>query len=125
VNIWQSYKQDRGCLVHFVRLATTLLNDEENAGDNHVLACNFVKYPSIIIFFTDRLSNKPFLIKLTKFWLMTTPPHLKNVPTLPCNLSLIACFLTLLCHKLVWQHMQGVVGFLIFTFTILQIYCRM
>jgi len=23
VNIWQSYKQERGCLVHFVRLADT------------------------------------------------------------------------------------------------------
>ena len=22
VNIWQSYKQERGCLMHFVRLAT-------------------------------------------------------------------------------------------------------
>jgi len=29
MNIWQSYKQERGCLVHFVRLATTLLNEEE------------------------------------------------------------------------------------------------
>jgi len=37
--------------------------------------------------FTDRLSNKPFLI-----WLLTTPPHLKYVATLPCNLSLMACF---------------------------------
>jgi len=32
-------------------------------------------------------SNKPFLI-----WLLTTPPHLKYVVTLPRNLSLIACF---------------------------------
>ena len=37
--------------------------------------------------FTCRLSNKPFLI-----WLLTTPPHLKYVATLPCNLSLMACF---------------------------------
>jgi len=41
VNIWQSYKQERGCLVYFVRLAITLLKDEESARDNHVLACNF------------------------------------------------------------------------------------
>jgi len=33
------------------------------------------------------LSNKPFLI-----WLLTIPPHLKYVATLPCNLSIIACF---------------------------------
>jgi len=45
-------------------------------------------------FFTCRLSSKPFLI-----WLLTTPPHLKCVATLPCNLSLIACFLILLFHK--------------------------
>jgi len=36
---------------------------------------------------THRLSNKPFLI-----WLLTTPTHLKYVATLPCNLSLMACF---------------------------------
>ena len=37
--------------------------------------------------FTYRLSNKPFLI-----WLLTTPPHLKYVATLPCNLLLLAFF---------------------------------
>jgi len=37
--------------------------------------------------FTRRLSYKPFLI-----WLLTIPPHLKYAGTLPCNLSLIACF---------------------------------
>jgi len=31
VSIWQSYKQEGGCLVHFVCLATTLLKDEESA----------------------------------------------------------------------------------------------
>jgi len=25
-------------------------------------------------------------------WLLTAPPHLKYVATLPCNLSLMACF---------------------------------
>ena len=49
--------------------------------------------------FSGRLSNKPFLI-----WSLTTPPHLKYVAKLPCNLSLIVCFLTLLFHKVVWQH---------------------
>ena len=33
------------------------------------------------------LSNKLFQI-----WLLTTPSHLKYVATLPCNLSLMACF---------------------------------
>ena len=52
--------------------------------------------------------NKHFLI-----WLLTIPPRLKYVATLPCNLSLIACFPTLMFHKVVWQHMQDVVGFLV------------
>jgi len=51
VNIWQSYKHERGCLVHFVRLTTTLLKDEESARDNNVLACNFAKYSPILHFF--------------------------------------------------------------------------
>jgi len=29
MNIWQNYKQERGCLKHFVRLANTLLNDKK------------------------------------------------------------------------------------------------
>jgi len=70
-----------------VRLANILLKDEESARDNHVLACNFAKYSPILIFFTHRLSNKRFLI-----WLLTTPPHLQYPATLPCNLSLMACF---------------------------------
>jgi len=44
VNIWQRYKQERGCLMHFARLANTLLKDKESARNNHVLACNFAKY---------------------------------------------------------------------------------
>jgi len=43
-NIWQSDKQERDCLVHFARLANTLLKDEESARDNHVLACHFATY---------------------------------------------------------------------------------
>ena len=70
VNVWQSYKQERGFLMHFARLANTLLKDEESARDNHVFACNFAKYSPILFFFTRTLSNKPFLI-----WLLTTPPH--------------------------------------------------
>ena len=43
----QSYKQERGCLMYFVRLVNTLLNDGESARNNHVLACNFAKYSPI------------------------------------------------------------------------------
>ena len=35
----------------------------------------------------DAISNKPFQI-----WILTTPPHLQYVATLPCNVSLMACF---------------------------------
>jgi len=51
------------------------------------LLVTFSKYSPILNFFTHRLSNKPLLI-----WLLTTPPHLKYAATLPCNLSLMACF---------------------------------
>ena len=44
VNTRQSYKQERDCLMHSARLASTLLKDKESARDNHVLACNFAKY---------------------------------------------------------------------------------
>jgi len=30
VNIWQSYKQEGGCLKHFACVANTLLNDKES-----------------------------------------------------------------------------------------------
>jgi len=51
VNILQSYKQERGCLMHFVHLSTTLLKDEESARHNHVPACNFAKYLPILFFY--------------------------------------------------------------------------
>jgi len=34
MNILQSYKQERGCLMHFAHLSNTLLKDEESAQDN-------------------------------------------------------------------------------------------
>ena len=69
---------------HFARLANKLLKDEESAWDNYVLVCNFTKYLPIKKTID---SNKPFLILL-----LTTPPHVKCVSILPCNLSLMACF---------------------------------
>jgi len=56
--------QARAWLSHaLVRLANTLLKDEESAQDIHVLACNFARY-SPIEKKSLRLSNKPFLIWL-------------------------------------------------------------
>ena len=67
---------------------SSVLAKRKSARENHVLACNFGKYsPTLIFFFTRRLSSKPFLI-----WLLITPPHLKYVATLPCNLSLMSTF---------------------------------
>ena len=87
MNIWQSYNQERDCFVHFLSLLAVCWPSAQSARDNHVLACNFAKYSPIKKNFTHRLNNKPFLI-----WLLTTPPHIKHVATLPCNLSLMACF---------------------------------
>ena len=55
-------------------------------------------------------------------WILTMPPHLKYAATLPSNLSSVACCQTIIFHKVVWQHMQGVVGLLITAF--LQIHWR-
>ena len=76
---------------------SSVLVNRTSALDNHVLACNFAKYSPILNFFTLRLSNKRFLICL-----LTAPPHIKCVATLPCNLSLIAfLLLTLMFHEIV------------------------
>ena len=47
VNIWQSYKQEHDCLVHFLRLLAVCWPGAQSARDNHVLACNLAKYSSI------------------------------------------------------------------------------
>ena len=39
VNILQNYKQERGCLVHFLRLLAVHCSYAQSAEDNHVL-CN-------------------------------------------------------------------------------------
>jgi len=57
VNIWQSYKQEHGCLMHFACLANTLLKDEDSAQDNHVLVRNFAKYLPIKKLLTDSALN--------------------------------------------------------------------
>ena len=55
VNILHSYKQERGCLIislmQFARRVNTLLKDEENARDNHVLAGNFANIHRFKFFF--------------------------------------------------------------------------
>ena len=59
----------------------------------HALACNFAEYLAILILLTvAKFAKKLNLFNVT----IDIPPHLKYVATLPCNLSLIACFLELM-----------------------------
>ena len=58
VNIWQSYTQERVCLVHFLRLLAVCWPSTQSARDNYVLAGNFAKYSTIVIFvLTDSAIN--------------------------------------------------------------------
>ena len=46
MNIWPGYKQERGCLVHFVCLANALLKDEERAREwPRVSGLTFLAHP--------------------------------------------------------------------------------
>ena len=47
VNIWQSNKQKRDRLVHFLRLLAVCWPGAQSTRDNHALACNFAKYSPI------------------------------------------------------------------------------
>ena len=47
MNIWQSCKQKRDCLVHFLRLLAVWWPGMQSAWDNYALACNFAKYSPI------------------------------------------------------------------------------
>ena len=51
INILQSQKQERDCLVHFIRLLAVCWPGARSARDNQVLACNLAKYSPILIFF--------------------------------------------------------------------------
>ena len=53
----KSYKQECVCLMHFARLANTLLKDDESSRDNHVFACNFATYSPILIFFHSQIQQ--------------------------------------------------------------------
>ena len=46
-NIWQSCKQERDCLLHFLRLLAVCWSGAQSARDNHAVACNFAKYAPI------------------------------------------------------------------------------
>jgi len=75
--------QERGCLVHFLRLLAVWWPGAQSARTTTLLLVTLPNIHPVLIFFTDRLSNKPFLICL-----LTTPLHLKYVATLPRDLSL-------------------------------------
>jgi len=44
VKIWQSYKQERGCLEHFHCLLAEWWPSIQSAQDKHLLSCNSAKY---------------------------------------------------------------------------------
>jgi len=67
VNIWQSYQQQRDCLVHFLRLLALCWPGAHSARNDHVFCLQLCQIFTDFIFFTRRLSNKPFLI-----WLLRT-----------------------------------------------------
>ena len=48
-----------GCLMHFVRLANTLLKDEESARENHVLAYIFSNYSPLLKTFLNLVNSNP------------------------------------------------------------------
>ena len=52
VSIWQSYRQEHDCLVHFLRLLAVCWPGAQSALDNHTLACNFARYSPIINIFS-------------------------------------------------------------------------
>ena len=62
VNIWQHYKQERGCLMHFARLANTLLMHE-------TITFLLVNLPDIHRF--NKMSLSDSAINLFS-WLLTT-----------------------------------------------------
>jgi len=110
VNIWQRYKQKRESLVYFLRLLSVCVGQARKLHETTTFL--LVTLPNIHqfeFFFTHTLSNKPFLI-----WLLITAQHFKYVATLPCNLLLMACFADInVSQGIVYQHMQGAMGFLI------------
>jgi len=84
----------------------------QNGGLCRALSSTF----SSVVVRRTKCTRQPILI-----WLLTTSPHLKFAATLPCNLSSIAYFMTLMFHKVVWQHVLRVVGHLvIFTANLLE-----
>jgi len=91
-----------------------------------VVSCTFfVFYSSALVRRTKCTRHKTFLLVtfpnihrfgkklLTDSAINFLPPCLKYFATLPCNFSLIACFLASMFHKAVWQNMQSVVRLLI------------
>ena len=86
VSTLRESESEYDCFLHFLRILAVCW---PSAQVHETTTFLLVTLPNIhwFQFFTHMLSNKPFLI-----WLLITPPDLKYVATLPCNLSLMACF---------------------------------
>ena len=63
--MWQSYKQERGCLGHFLRLLAVCWPGAQSARDNRTFLLVTLRNSGIFTYFekkfTDRLSSKLFL----------------------------------------------------------------
>jgi len=51
----KSYKQERDCFVHFLRLLAVWRLSAQSARHNRVLACNFAEYSQILKFFSTNI----------------------------------------------------------------------
>jgi len=94
--VWQQLTIAVSCHTQDVQWILHLLEvwwpGARSARDNHLLACNSAKYSQLLIkVFTGRHRSKPFVM-----WLLIISLHLECLATLFCNLSLIACFPTLM-----------------------------
>jgi len=65
-------KNERGCLVHFVRPANAMLKDEESSRTIHLFAGDCAKFSPILIFFSpaDSAINLSYLKRQTILYLV-------------------------------------------------------
>ena len=98
VNIWHSYGSKSG-LWHLWRSLTF-----------SSVAVGYTKcteQPPFCLLNIHRFKKNHLLTQqftFFKIWLLITPPHLNYAAAFLYTLSLIACFLILMFHKVVWQH---------------------
>ena len=81
VNIWQSYKQECGCLMHFAHLANTLLKDEEST---ETIALLLVILPNIYWAKKNSLTDSAINAVIISQKCMRMWPTVTDVPWSVC-----------------------------------------